>query len=181
MKTKLIYLGFGLWMLTSCKPQELKEMSLLTRRVRIESDGIGIEANLADESVLVKAKMDRVYYWFEKGKISSSQGFFSGKLLDGKYRVYAAENKEIAIAGQFTKGLKTGMWLHFNQNGILEQRQEFMHGKANGLTIAYDSTGKAIDTTRFKDGLLVLPKTANQRKLSNLISRLKHVFKPKGK
>jgi antitoxin component YwqK of YwqJK toxin-antitoxin module len=63
-------------------------------------------------------KSNLFYYWYEANVIHNTQGGFSGKLLNGSYIEYYP-NKNLKEQGTFKKGLKTGAWKSWNEDGTL--------------------------------------------------------------
>jgi hypothetical protein len=58
------------------------------------------------------------YYWYNAGVIHSTQGGFSGKLLNGQYNEFYL-NKNLKQQGSFKKGLKNGSWKSWSEDGTL--------------------------------------------------------------
>ncbi len=61
---------------------------------------------------------DLFYYWYSTNIIHTTQGGFSGKLLNGLYTEYYL-NKNLKEQGNFKKGLKDGQWKTWNEDGTL--------------------------------------------------------------
>lgn len=80
-----------------------------------------------------KAKLDLSYYWYSADAIHTTQGGYSGKLLNGQYNEYYL-NKNLKLQGTFKNGLKDGVWK------------------------SWDEDGKMIETSNWKGGLIVIPK-----------------------
>ena len=83
----------------------------------IESDQI-IQAEINPFSSEPGIKSDRLYYWYSSNGIHSSQGGYSGKLLNGWYNAYYL-NKNLKEQGIFKKGLKDGIWKNWKEDGTL--------------------------------------------------------------
>lgn len=73
------------------------------------------------------AKPALFYYWYEANQIHSTQGGFSGKLLDGQYTEYYL-NKNLKEQGSFKKGLKNGAWKSWNEDGTLAVSSTWKNG-----------------------------------------------------
>lgn len=101
----------------------------------------------------VPVETDRQYFWFSSNKISHTQGGYSGKLLNGDYNVFYA-NKNLKELGYFYKGLKSGVWKRWNENGNLQNDYTWNFGKKNGIYHKYDSLGKATETGKYRNDLL---------------------------
>lgn len=168
----------GVLLLVSCKPMELKQLDLMKRKIVLQRPATTIKAELQAEGMLILPRMEHTYYWFEKGLINSSQGAYSGKVLHGQFRLYDRETKQVLESGKFKKGLKNGRWLSWNRTGLLKRSEIYDDGVLNGLTIRYDSLGKASDTLKYKNGALIVKK-ALAVDTAGFISRVKRFFKKK--
>ena len=65
-----------------------------------------------------KVKNDRYYFWYLNKVIHSTQGGFSGQLLNGHYVSYYPD-KNLKEEGDFKRGLKDGVWKTWNKKGDL--------------------------------------------------------------
>lgn len=99
------------------------------------------------------ALSDRQYYWFKQHAIGSTQGGYSGKLLNGSYQEFYA-NKQLSEAGNMSKGLKHGVWKLWNPNGKLLRDDTWDNGTKTGLYHKYDSLGRAVESGFYKNNLL---------------------------
>jgi hypothetical protein len=168
----------GVLLLASCKPVELKQLDLMKRGIVIQRPATTVRAELQDEGMLILPKIENTYYWFEKGTINSSQGAYSGKVLHGQFRVYDRTTKQVLESGKFRKGLKNGRWLLWNNTGLLKRSEIYNDGILDGITIKYDSLGKASNTLKYKNGALIT-KMASAVDTSGFISKVKRFFKKK--
>lgn len=96
---------------------------------------------------------DRTYYWFSGKQINTTQGGYSGKLLNGEYQDFYT-NKNLKESGSFFKGLKDGVWKTWNESGMLNDLFTFKNGRKNGVYAKYDHTGKVLEQGSYKDDLL---------------------------
>lgn len=96
---------------------------------------------------------DRNYSWFSAGRIKSTQGGFSGKLLNGPYSVFYPD-KNLKEKGQYAKGLKQGAWSAWNENGNLSAILNWDRGIRNGRFKEYDTSGTLIKSGKYHKGLL---------------------------
>jgi len=172
---KQIQLWAMLLCLLSCKPAELRYMDNLGRKIVVHTDSTTVRAELQAEGLLILPKIEQTYYWFEKGKINSTQGAYSGKVLHGQYRVYDSESKRPLVSGKLNRGLKTGRWLNWTATGILKQSELYQDGLLNGPMVRYDSLGKPADTLKYKHGQLVLKRI--QIDSAGLFSKIKRFLK----
>lgn len=162
----------ALLMFSACKPQELKMIANLGHRVRVgTADGfIYAELNPADKRIITYDS--RVYSWYDKGVINSSQGGYSGKLLNGQYMAYYEASKQVKTAGNYRDGLKTGKWQVWNPNGLLKESQYWNLGLKNGNSLLYDSLGNVQQKIKFRNGKPVAKKTG-----PGILTRIKKLFK----
>lgn len=65
-----------------------------------------------------KIKNDRYYYWYFNKIIHSTQGGFTGQLLNGHYIAFYPD-KNLKEEGNFKAGLKDGVWKTWNRKGDL--------------------------------------------------------------
>ena len=87
-------------------------------RVRIvEADKI-IQAEIKPVNTNLHVKTDRFYFWYSANAVHSSEGGYSGDLLNGLYNEYYL-NKNLKAQGVFKKGLKDGVWKSWNADGTL--------------------------------------------------------------
>lgn len=101
----------------------------------------------------VSLDTDKRYYWFSSDQINSTQGGFSGKLLNGRYEEFYA-NKNLKEKGHLDKGLKTGIWKRWDEKGKLKDDYTWNLGSLNGIYHKYDSVGKVLETGKYKNDLL---------------------------
>src|SRR5215217_588167 len=155
---KLIQLIAVIVWLVSCKPAELQYMDNLGRKVTMHTDTTLIRAELQREGMLILPKIEHTYYWYEKGRVNYSQGAYSGKVLHGQYRAYDRQTKRPLQSGKFNRGLKSGRWLTWNLNGLLEQAEIYSEGQLDGPLVKYDGLGNPSYTLKYNHGLLVIEK-----------------------
>ncbi|HEX9825416.1 MAG TPA: hypothetical protein VGA80_02370 [Flavobacteriaceae bacterium] len=95
---------------------------------------------------------DKVYYWFRSGEIHQSLSSVGGNILHNMYSKYYRSN-QLAEKGMFNYGLKTGVWKSWNENGMLNQYQEWYNGYKEGAFIRYDINGNIILKGAYKSNL----------------------------
>jgi antitoxin component YwqK of YwqJK toxin-antitoxin module len=109
----IILLGYGI----ALKGQDLAEK--YTSRVHI-ADTTG---QLVFETLPVKSKVkldpEKIYFWYAANRIHETQGGLGGKPLNGTYQA-SFPNKQIKNSGNFTKGLKNGVWNVWDKRGLLK-------------------------------------------------------------
>ncbi|MBB5440945.1 hypothetical protein HDC92_004649 [Pedobacter sp. AK017] len=169
-------LTIGLLVFSACKPQELSLIGNLGRKVRVSTADGFIYAELANAEDKIFTASNKVYAWYGKGLIHSSQGDYSGKLLHGQYIAYYAVNKQLKEKGEYAYGLKNGKWLMWQPDGTLLETQHWYRGLKNGPTLRYDSLGKLKEKVRYNNGKLL-----EKKKGTSLLVRLKKMLKGKKK
>jgi len=96
-------------------------------KVRITLPDLTILAEINPVSSSPEPKPGLLYYWYEANAIHSTEGGFSGKLLNGVYTEYYA-NKNLKEQGDFKKGLKNGPWKSWNPDGALTEVVTWKNG-----------------------------------------------------
>ncbi len=86
-------------------------------RRRIDSAERSYVFQVTDKSTWTHTKS--FYYWFKSGRIHRTQGSYYGDLLHGNYKV-VSPNRHLLEEGQFRKGVKTGRWRTWHENGYLK-------------------------------------------------------------
>ncbi|HEY9000690.1 MAG TPA: hypothetical protein VIM89_05020 [Mucilaginibacter sp.] len=87
-------------------------------RVRITQPDKTIVAEIEPGFTVMSAKPLLNYYWYSANDIHCTQGGYSGKLLNGTYIEYYPD-KNLKEQGSFKKGLKSGVWKKWNNDGTL--------------------------------------------------------------
>jgi antitoxin component YwqK of YwqJK toxin-antitoxin module len=105
--------------------QKLSDYGIDKVRI-VETDKI-IQAEIIPVNSAPAIKSDRFYYWYNDNSIHSSQGGFSGKLLNGLYEAYYL-NHNLKEKGAFKKGLKNGIWKSWKEDGTLSQVANWKNG-----------------------------------------------------
>ena len=164
---------WAMMLLSACKPLELRQVEAMKRSVVVHTATTTVKANLQKKGALIFPKLEHTYYWFEKGKINSSQGAYSGKVLHGQYRVYDRASKQLLESGKFFKGLKSGRWLIWNNTGSLGRSEIYKDGQLDGMYVKYDSLGRASDTLSYRKGNLLPEKATMPKDTSGVFSRIK--------
>jgi hypothetical protein len=104
-----------------------QKLPLMGIKVRIPQQDKVIIAEVNEVAEPKKPKQNLTYYWYSANTIQATQGGFSGKLLDGAYtELYL--NKGLKEQGNFNKGLKTGSWKQWDEDGKLKQVTEWKNG-----------------------------------------------------
>jgi antitoxin component YwqK of YwqJK toxin-antitoxin module len=109
----------------SVSAQKLSDYGLDKVRI-IEPDKI-IEVEIIPVNSAPGIKPERTYYWYYNNSLHTSQGGFSGKLLNGLYESYFL-NHNLKEQGTFKKGLKDGIWKSWKEDGTLSQIANWKNG-----------------------------------------------------
>jgi len=128
------------------------EKDLLSHKIIVNQDDCTIVAYVKPVRGW-PVETDKRYYWFSAHRIKSTQGGYSGQLLNGDYRESYA-NKNLKELGYFYKGLKTGTWSSWNPNGKLTADYTWNFGEKNGTYHKYDSLGGVMESGKYRNGLL---------------------------
>ncbi|MDB5122342.1 MAG: hypothetical protein JWP94_471 [Mucilaginibacter sp.] len=105
--------------------QKIPDMTLYKVRLYEKDKTILAEINEINSGPHIKPA--RFYYWYSANAIHSTQGGYSGKLLNGVYTEYYL-NKNVKEQGTFNKGLKTGLWKSWNEDGTLNHAARWKNG-----------------------------------------------------
>jgi antitoxin component YwqK of YwqJK toxin-antitoxin module len=123
---------------------------------------------------LKSPKTGRIYYWFDNTAIHTTQGYYSGYLLDGEYAEYSYPGNALLVKGKFSRGLKTGTWLKWPSDGFLIEKTGWRKGKLR-YRYTYDAKGRVLTSERYSSlGFL----TGNTRNLNDSLNRNKKLSPP---
>jgi len=109
-------------------------------RVRIDSSDRSYIFQVTDDGRRTNSGL--FYYWFKSGRIHKTQGSYYGKLLHGNYKV-VDRDRHLLEEGQFKKGLKTGLWRTWYEDGALRStwRKRFGFWNQTYHISEYDANG----------------------------------------
>jgi antitoxin component YwqK of YwqJK toxin-antitoxin module len=93
-----------------------------------------------DKKPKTKHRKDKFYYWYKAQKIMQTQGGSSGILLHGLFESFYP-NKQLHERGKFSKGLKSGEWFLWRNDGTLLRTEKWRSGLPKGIQIDYSTTG----------------------------------------
>jgi len=96
-------------------------------KVRIVETDRVILAEVKPVNTLPHPKKELFYNWYSANAIHSTQGGFSGKLLNGRYNEYYL-NKSLKEQGAYKRGLKTGSWQQWKDDGTLLRQSSWKNG-----------------------------------------------------
>ena len=108
----------------------------------VRQDGYDIECyiELKEPNSLNSHKM---YYWFKSGQIHQSLSTIGGYVLHGNFVKYYRSN-QLAEKGNFSHGLKTGIWRSWHENGLIKEQEIWKNGYKQGNYYNYNSKGELI-------------------------------------
>lgn len=98
------------------------------QRAYYGEDGIRHQFSYLAEMKEMATRVKRNYAWFDNKVIHTTQGSYSGKLLDGPYREYHI-NRQLKVQGGYKKGLPKGRWYHWDDGGQLISIRAYHKGK----------------------------------------------------
>lgn len=120
----LLFLG-----ITSCSNDPLKQLRESINTIQIKQDGLDYRFEVGNykQSPILKNKK-KWYYWFDGKKVLKTEGDFEGRLLNGHFATFYPNN-QLQAKGKFNKGIKTGAWRYWNQDGKLIRKETWLFGK----------------------------------------------------
>jgi antitoxin component YwqK of YwqJK toxin-antitoxin module len=89
-----------------------------TREVILNSGDSIIMAHLLLKEKNITPNIKKTYFWYLRGKINQNTGNYSGKLMHGSFNVFLED--KMVISGKFNKGLKTGKWITWFNDGTID-------------------------------------------------------------
>lgn len=119
-----------------------------------------VRINEADRSLLfevepvgndIDVKTDFLYFWYSANRIHTTQGGYSGKLLNGAYAEFYP-NKNIKEQGTFKNGLKNGIWKEWTEGGLLVQTITWKNGLKSGDFSKFDANGSLAQQGKYFKG-----------------------------
>lgn len=152
MNLKNISLSITLLITVNCSYAQLNAKNLLTYKIIVNYEDHNIIAYVKPAGN-IPLDNDRTYYWFSGHEIKTTQGNYSGKLLNGSYADFYT-NKNLKESGWFSKGLKYGLWKKWNELGSLIEETNWSEGLKNGSYHRYNEQGSLIETGKYKNDLL---------------------------
>lgn len=77
---------------------------------------------------------------------STNDGYYTGKI-----EIYYDYSNKIKVLGNFERGLKSGEWKYFFEDGSLEKLETYAYGELNGLfSTFYESNGNPKEVCEMK-------------------------------
>jgi MORN repeat protein len=118
---------FSLVLLTIYLPvfgQKMPEQSIYKVRLTLPDKTVVAET---DPVSITHFNSALLYYWYYADAIHTSQGGYSGKLLNGSYMEYYPD-KNLKEQGYFKKGLKDGDWKSWDDSGKIISETNWKNG-----------------------------------------------------
>lgn len=113
----------------SARAQQFPEYGL--DKIRINDTAKTIVAEIYPVNGKLKTNPNLFYYWYSTNLIHTTQGGYSGRLLNGQYSEYYL-NKNLKQEGVFKKGLRDGAWKKWNEDGTLKEVVNWKDGLIDG-------------------------------------------------
>lgn len=127
------------------------------RAIRVSLTDRSIEAIVLNKRKAISPKQDRDYFWCIGQRIVATQGGVSGDVLDGPYTEYHP-NGQLMTKGWLSKGLRTGSWLEWDEQGRLLRSTGWKDGRKHGRSLIMDMAGGEPTGQRYRNGKLIEPK-----------------------
>jgi hypothetical protein len=116
------------------------------------------DQNIQAETIPVNSEPDlyndRFYFWYSSNRIHSTQGGYSGRLLNGNYKEFYP-GKALKEEGYFKEGLKDGIWKSWNEYGNLVEQYTWKKGLLSGKFIRCDEKGYIRQSGKYRNGILL--------------------------
>ena len=109
-------------------------------KVHLNDSDRYIVAEIIPLEKLPKSYPYKFYYWFSSSTIKTTQGGYSGELLNGGFSEYYG-NKNLRQQGEFIAGLKDKDWRLWNEEGFLTKKESWRSGVKEGPFILYNEKG----------------------------------------
>ena len=97
----------------------------------------------------IKTCQNKKYHYYNKGKIHTTTGGYTGYLLEGRTET-TLESGQLLKTGRFKHGLKVGRWEEWNANGTLSNIVRWKDGKKRGTFKQFDDNGHLIAAGKYK-------------------------------
>lgn len=146
---KLLLIVFCLLSLPRLNAQ-IKEEKFHSREIIIQSSDTLIRANILTGDPEDKPSPNKRYFWCSKGMINSNIGGYGGKLLNGEYLAFI--NNKLIEKGDFSKGLKTGIWQTWYLSGRCHKTITWKEGVLSGKYINVAENGNIESIGVYKKG-----------------------------
>ena len=123
---------------------------------------------ISEENYNADKKDDVASYYFNNGKIhrviTYEMDFKQGKSLEYGEEGYIITIRKFEndfmvdqemINRKDNRGLKTGVWKQFHENGFVKMEGKYVRGKREGFYREYSADGRLLNTYKYEDGELI--------------------------
>ena len=129
---------------------QIKKEKFHSREVIIQSGDTLIRANILTGEPEYKPSPYKRYFWYSKGIINSNIGGYGGKLLNGEYLAFI--NNKLIEKGDFSKGLKSGIWQTWYLSGSYQKTINWKDGVLSGKYLNVAENGNIESVGFYKKG-----------------------------
>ena len=77
--------------------------------------------------------------------ILDNEGYYNGKI-----KILYDDSDKIRAEGQIEKGLKSGEWKYYYENGNIEKIENYKFGELNGICMRFYETGELLEKGEMK-------------------------------
>src|SRR5688500_101 len=116
MKMRVLFILLSFSFSSALGQSYYRNLATKTYQVTVTYPEHKITAHIKPVKNQINPSADRYYYWYSANQINTTQGGFSGSLLNGLYSDFY-RNKNLKEKGEFDHGLKTGEWMAWYDNG----------------------------------------------------------------
>lgn len=122
-------------------------------KIHVKSNEFFIETFIEVSPGSINVKDQLTYYWYKMRSIQSTKGGYSGNLLHGGFQKFNQEKKLIEN-GEFLLGLKHKTWKTWYNSGEIKSICTYKKGMKNGVELMFDTNGLVISENHFYKGNL---------------------------
>ncbi len=133
------------------KAQKMPDLGL--EKVRLNEKDVTVLAEIKEVKAAPHLSQEKRYFWYSGGQLRSTQGGYSGKLLNGGYKEYYL-NKNLKAQGRYRKGLQAGDWGYWYPDGSLKEQVSYQAGLKQGAFKEYDVEGHLKRKGKYRKGVL---------------------------
>ncbi|MHC1705776.1 MAG: toxin-antitoxin system YwqK family antitoxin [Tenuifilaceae bacterium] len=127
-----------------------------SRNVSVDVDSFIIKTNIALKVDKSNLKNNLQYYWYSSGQLGVNYGGYNGYLLNGPYKKINLKGNLIE-QGNFSSGLKDGIWKYWYRNGELKRIEKWNNGVISSKVLDYSKEGRVLNpnntTSNFENQL----------------------------
>lgn len=115
---RIFILLFFLVQLLPSNAQEIDYKLYLRHTIRQDDQTYQFATIETSKMAEMTYDLSKLYYWYKAQLVITTQGSASGVLLHGAFESFY-DNKQLSSKGNFSKGLKHGTWMYWNEKGKL--------------------------------------------------------------